>query len=572
MWIRLAILLLISASAGAEIIPTYRRTIWTNAGVDGGIPNSDLMTVYTNCGTGMTLAQLNAVLASCPSNQVVLLTNGNFTFAGMVDFGQSRGVVLKGAGVSNTFITFSAHGGGVNLHIGEETIDRTNPPTANIKNWTAGFTQGCTTITLSNVTGLPAVGHLLALDQLNDAIVEDDGPDGGDYISRLFGERCQCQYVTITSSNGYDIGIWPPIHMQNIKLSLVPQAWWWDADDTLMSGLEDLTITNADGSGNFAIYLSQAKNCWVKDVDIHRTALAAIESSQCARVEVRNVRMLSNQSSESQSYGVVWYMTSDSMMIDCVAANITGSMNYGPQAQGNVVAYNYFTNNVYNPSNWDIACLASHDGHSCMNLTEGNWGNKMFYDWNHGSASHNTDFRNRYHGYQVGRTGNTISYDAEHYVRSNNVVGNILGTGGYHTNYWCTNATQYDNWGQWSIYVLGNYNAGGTPPWDNEIPSSTYLHGNYNFATSNILWDAGNEDHTLPASLFLATKPSWWGGCPWPPYDPTNTSEAAISPTNIPAGYRFIFGTDWPAGGGGDPASAGALRVKGARVGTLRTL
>lgn len=562
MWTRITLILLsCSLLIQAEIIPSYRRTTW-NPGVSGGIPDSSTMTIYTNCGASVTLAQLNAVLASCPSNQVITLAAGNYSFAGPIEFGRSEGVVLRGAGMTNTFITITANPGDGNITIGTET-DRLNPAYA--WNITSGYTKGSTSLVLSNVTGLPKIGHIIAIDQLNDgSLVEDDLGDGGDYTSRLSGERAQCQYVILTSSNGNTIGISPGLHMGNWAAAQSPQCWWWTSDDTCWSGVEDFTITNNAGTGTSAVLIQEARDCWVKNIRCYKSPTDFVRTIQCIHITVEGCSMLSAQSGSSQSYGVTWFMTSDSLMWNCNSYSMAASYVDAPQAMGNVCAYNYFTNSSYDDINvnWDIAAIASHDAHSCMNLHEGNWANKAYIDNDHGSASHNTEFRNRYHGKQADpRTLNTHSYVAQGWCRSNNIVGNILGTTGYHTNYWCTNQTQSDNYGDWSIIILGR---DGQPGWGNDIPGSTYIHGNWDSANAAQTWDSGNEDHTLPDSLFLTAKPSWWGICPWPPYDPVTLN---ISATNIPAGYRYIFGTNPPAG---DPAPR-RLRVIEARVGTIRT-
>jgi hypothetical protein len=45
-------------------------------------------------------------------------------------------------------------------------------------------------------------------------------------------------------------------------------------------------------------------------------------------------------------------------------------------------------------------------------------------------------------------------------------------------------------------------------------------------------------------SLYLASKPGWWGSGAWPPFDPNNPSAASVG--SIPAGYRYLHGVDPP--------------------------
>jgi hypothetical protein len=51
-------------------------------------------------------------------------------------------------------------------------------------------------------------------------------------------------------------------------------------------------------------------------------------------------------------------------------------------------------------------------------------------------------------------------------------------------------------------------------------------------------------EQPLPASYFLSSKPAWFGSLAWPPVDPANP--ATDDPSIIPAGYRYVHGSDAP--------------------------
>ena len=65
----------------------------------------------------------------------------------------------------------------------------------------------------------------------------------------------------------------------------------------------------------------------------------------------------------------------------------------------------------------------------------------------------------------------------------------------------------------------------------------------------------------MPSSLFRNSKPSWFGSLSWPPFDSTSPNSAQYD--NIPAGYRYVHGTEAPGVGvGGDttpPTSPASL-------------
>jgi hypothetical protein len=64
---------------------------------------------------------------------------------------------------------------------------------------------------------------------------------------------------------------------------------------------------------------------------------------------------------------------------------------------------------------------------------------------------------------------------------------------------------------------------GGKPPCHAAKNSETdQLHGNFNNADGSVSWLPGMA-HSLPASFYLAGKPSWWGEMPFPATGPDVT-------------------------------------------------
>jgi len=68
----------------------------------------------------------------------------------------------------------------------------------------------------------------------------------------------------------------------------------------------------------------------------------------------------------------------------------------------------------------------------------------------------------------------------------------------------------------------GDGSGSGVPTqWVGLAYSTAFLHGNYDTASKSVFWDIGRTvSHTLPASLYLNSKPSWFGSTPWPPIGP----------------------------------------------------
>jgi len=109
----------------------------------------------------------------------------------------------------------------------------------------------------------------------------------------------------------------------------------------------------------------------------------------------------------------------------------------------------------------------------------------------------------------------------ETYQNSTTIIGNLLGEDSYHTSY----SQMY------SIDPSCN---------------GTLIKNNYNTVNDAVNAAEAIGTDTMRDSYAYASKPAWWGNLPWPAFDPGQFSKA--SPTNIPAGYRAIMGTD-PATG-----------------------
>jgi hypothetical protein len=117
-----------------------------------------------------------------------------------------------------------------------------------------------------------------------------------------------------------------------------------------------------------------------------------------------------------------------------------------------------------------------------------------------------------------------------------NMVGNVLGTLGYHTNY--ESVPPLFTGHETSIYRLGdNGNTLPASKQDTLVKSTLLRWGNYDVVTATARFLASEVpsgikkfanpvpgDQTLPASLYLPGKPTWWpSAIPWPCIGPDVT-------------------------------------------------
>lgn len=191
----------------------------------------------------------------------------------------------------------------------------------------------------------------------------------------------------------------------------------------------------------------------------------------------------------------------------------------GGGASGNVIAYNYFHNILFDDPWWLIASPSlNHNPHPKMNLWEGDIGIKAEADIIHGSSSHNTIFRSQMTGWQsdtITTRNNAIELAAKNTYM--NVVGSVLGTPGKSNRYEVLPGQPYDDWSEMAIWVLGV----GSGVNDPNVAATLLRHGNYDYVTKAVIWDPNIPEHDLPDSLYLSKMPEWWcQETPWPPIGP----------------------------------------------------
>ena len=164
--------------------------------------------------------------------------------------------------------------------------------------------------------------------------------------------------------------------------------------------------------------------------------------------------------------------------------------------------------------NWQPAPIKNHGGHPIMNLSESNYSDgRLSADNVWGTSSHNTFFRNR-NFITPSKTGAPWSTDIQSYAHYYSFINNVLGTRGVENVYELNAITLT---GQKAIYRVGYSSDGdgsGTGN-DAQVISTMLLHGNWDSATNGITLNR-SDDNVFPPSLYLTSKPAWWGSIQWP--------------------------------------------------------
>jgi hypothetical protein len=546
------------AQLSSGVIAPARAIDWSTAGVEGGIPSA----TWTQCGATIapysgSATTINNAISSCGSNQYVKLGAGTLALSSGIHLSKSN-VVLRGSGANQTFLVIN---GIATMNCNESTenaisICTGNNGQAGSANWTGSggqtgsYTKGSTTITLSSVTGI-TVGQPIFLDQANDS---SDWPSAGDlYVCDVGSSNCSSQggggafarsgrsnvqISKVTAVSGNQVTISPGILLPNYRASQSPGAYWFNSNVFIQrSGIEDLSVDflSMGGTDIKAVY---AYNCWVAGVrslynSSAGTFIFHVNFIDSYRNTVRDSYFFgptAGPGAQTQ-YPATVHNSGSLLWENNIFQHIQGALVTNGPNTGSVFSYNFFPGRQ-GPG------VVLHNAGEMMNIVEGNLFTGFYGDVVHGTHFMDTVFRNAMIGQRYSAGTGTIPA-AIHLQSKNrfmNIVGNVMGDS-YFTTYETTSSDSRS-----SIYVLGwQGDASGVAMSSDANVKRTLLRwGNWDSVTSTNE-SSGNDStgtrfvvsevpssipnfpnpvpstQALPASLYLAAKPTWWPSTkPWP--------------------------------------------------------
>ena len=542
----LILLVLVTPAAHAQqawsgIIDATRAIAWTNAGATIASRSTICSTLGTagqapSFAQSVTAAQINSAISACPIGQVVFLNAGTYALGGQIRFSRNN-VTLRGAGPDQTKIFPTAGGGCGNTTslICLSADGNWSGGPDHLTNWTAGYAQGTTVITLASVSGL-SVGQVLILDQ------QDDASDSGNiYICGTLAATCssegqaggggrggnhaQLQYALVTAITGTNVTIFPGLYMPNWTSAKSPAAWW--ATTLVQSvGIEDLLIDNRTaGAGSITVF-NNAYNCWITNIaSIGGGSRSHVDLQYSPNITVRDSYFWGAHGA-NLSYGIEPWMAGNERVENNIFQHVTTPMLIGAE-EGSVFAYNYVIDQFTNSASWLYPTAMQHDPGTVMDLFEGNVMPSAMQDTIHGSHAMETYFRNRLSGRDTAnsQTQQTVPLLLESFSRYTNFVGNVLGTSGYHNNYQANFGGSASNCNT-SIYNLGwggTICGSGSVNSDSLVVSTLMRWGNYDVVNAIVQWNSAEVPsslgiyanavplaHTLPSSFYLPGRPSFW--------------------------------------------------------------
>jgi hypothetical protein len=359
-------------------------------------------------------------------------------------------------------------------------------------------------------------------------------------------------------------------------------------------GIENLMVFggyNGDYHGN--VPFVNCAYCWMKNCESFYSNGTGIGFYFCFRCELRDSFC---HETPSPIYGGNGYLTGlNTATSDCLFEN--NIMWFGNKVivmrgtgGGNVVAYNYMDDAFgYTYCNSPEAGVnAGHYTCPHMELLEGNWSQNYKGDSFWGNSFCITVFRNYLTAHRGARpplntyvyTGQSpnVSYgdytsrvavDNQAYGYNTNFVGNVLGMNGQVLYTEPTNpGASLTGWAieqitnaQWSsgvnnknalMWNIGQYQASVGDPAINgwsfiDGSYTTQLRqGNWDWVTATQKWlglggtytNPVGSPQSIPASMYLTSKPAFFGSNPWPWVDPSTGN-----PTALPAKVRMDANT-----------------------------
>ena len=578
--------LVVIGSFAAEIIPSSRIVPWTgNVGIPGGIPNTSLLTVFTNFTSSAARSDVQSALQSCPSNQVVHLAAGTYTWTGDLDYQPvGDGKILKGDvdanGNPTTVINWTDDS---TVLVRYQFCDTCMLTSVDL---TSDGNQGDTTINVTATPSWAAIGEIIGIDQLDDTNISfNPGQESGTGYRQIVGAgaRGMGQLLKVTATNATQITFELPLAYTfgtNFTAQIFKSGNDLSAGKPKRKriGIENVKM-NQTGSGASAhnmFKFENAQECWLKNVwSTNFSGGVYLLSYFSYRCEVRHCRFEECKHDDSgQGYGVALYYWGTGWLVE---DNIFGGLHVAMQNNFgscfNVFGYNYeYTGHSRSGQN---PGFNAHGTTGFMTLAEGNWmQDKINGDFVHGSGALYTMFRNRVVGYNTNNfatnnAGDLSAVSIERYERKWNVVGNTFGLPGWHdrfsTGYGGTGYTTNDCSNQEKfIWKQGYFNNFGCDISSGDDFATTDVNYAVNWDTvNNGVVGGGFSLGDLRDSYYLSSKPAFFGIMPWPVFTPASGWTNSMSFTNIPAGFRAVNGFDPPTSVGHSSSVGGTIQVTG---------
>ena len=573
--------------AWSGVLAPNRATDWTQAGIPGyslsGSLPSDTWTqcgstiaAYGSSGTPASPATINTAVTSCSgTNKYVLLGPGDFYLNGAI-YNRVSGVEVRGSGPLATRLHYSAasgcqNGAGTCL-IGFATTSGNYPGSpGTVVNWTAGYSQGATSITVSDGSIL-SNNTMIVLDQCdtgfsgtpctgsavdNGNLFNSEAPlvwSGTPYASSYTGVAYRGPLTGATDVGGprqwrgreefhkvvscspacgtpgtTTVTITPGLIHSDWSSGQNPQAWVIPPVTNV--GVRDLTVIGSNlsyGAVTTGIGFSGAMYFWVRNVifdSLPNITLYITQGALGGDIQ-SNYFYNSAQGTNNDSSGINYYGDSSIISNNIGHKYLIWYVGNGP-GSGNVLSYNYAINAQTGNGTLSEALDNGHSNGVDYNLYEGNITAQIASDQAHGNSLAITLYRNMFYGWESCANGNCGTDTAKNSLllaidgpisnhRYWSAIANLLGTPGVTTaGYQLLNQTNWFYFGTTGyVYNVGAGNTAAPPSYNGPIPPDTvvastlYRWGNWDAFNGVTRWVTGEVPTSPPGGILANPVPT----------------------------------------------------------------
>jgi hypothetical protein len=359
----------------------------------------------------------------------------------------------------------------------------------------------------------------------------------------------------VAGVSGNTITFTTPIHI-TYRASHTAQLTRFGQDPHVSgAGIEDLSVSGGD---NGQIRFERAANSWAKNVESSVWHDEGFAVNTSFGVEIRRAYVHDAAWAQPGGAGYAISLSGGSAEVlveDSIIVRANKVMVARCAGAGSVFGYNYADQGYINTNGaWiEIGLNASHMVGPHHVLFEGNYAFNADSDKTHGSSIYHTYFRNHLRGIRTAFTNPHDGTTIDDAAQSGNGPRRCIGAGYY--SYWMSYVGnglgapgQMSGWKAETtfgagpgIWMLG-WDDWNPYPTDPQVKATAFRHGNFDYLSNAVAWDAGTSNHTLPNSLYLTQKPAFFGegsGYTWPWVDPTGSPQLYT----LPAKARFDAGT-----------------------------
>lgn len=614
---------------GAGVLSAARSINWNLAGAVPGAPGTLPDTAWTQCGSTISAYgssgsyaspnTINTAVSGCSAGTYVQLGSGDFYLTGSIVLASN--VEVRGAGANLTKLHFNGNtscngNSAVVCLAGSNNYSGTEQ---NYATWTAGFSQGATTLTLSNTLNIVAGKTIIAIDQ------QDQAADNGQVwncvgtacgasgssgaprtthtcsssVSPNVGYCSQVQYVLVTacgtcnSGSSSTVTISPGLYGANWASAQSTGAWWATTVAQQM-GVRDLLLDLSPApNGTTPVIVSNCYECFVFQIASSPGARNHVGIQYSAHTTVMSNYFYGQQSGYmgTSSYAIEADDTSDSLVVNNICQQVVECFVNTGGGGGDVSSYNFPIYSISNATAYMTQMDFYHAGGYQFYLTEGDFVSGIEDDNTHGNHDFGTHYRNGVPGWASNCNGSACTTNTTPFVvyggqRYMNIVGNVVGQASYHTtlSYLATANPCANN--QLTEYLIGCGATGATflsdptntgsstQAWDVLAENSLMAYNNYDvvsaaahtISTASSFNDATGSPSTyvglaspgtLPSSLVFSSKPTFFQSNAYPAIGPDVTGGNLLLCTSGTYSGNYVTKSSQCNGGSSTSAYAG---------------